>query len=70
MVPRGEVGLIFVATGAGLTLDGAPLLSPQIQAGVVAALLLTTLAGPVGLSWVLKRKPAAEDTAESVERPS
>lgn len=57
MVPRGEVGLIFVATGAGLTLNGAPLLSPEIQAGVVAALLLTTLAGPVGLAWVLKRRP-------------
>ncbi len=58
MVPRGEVGLIFVATGAGLTLNGAPLLSAEIQAGVVAALLLTTLAGPVGLAWVLRRKPA------------
>ena len=57
MVPRGEVGLIFVATGAGLTLNGAPLLSPEIQAGGVAALLLTTLAGPVGLAWVLKRRP-------------
>lgn len=60
MVPRGEVGLIFVATGSTLTLDGAPLLSPGIQAGVVAALLLTTLAGPVGLGWALKRKPAVE----------
>lgn len=58
MVPRGEVGLIFVATGAGLTLNGAPLLNAEVQAGVVAALLLTTLAGPVGLTWVLKRGPA------------
>lgn len=60
MVPRGEVGLIFVAAGASLTLNGAPLLGPEVQAGVVAALLLTTLAGPVGLAWVLKRKPVAE----------
>ncbi|MFN8011134.1 MAG: cation:proton antiporter [Holophagaceae bacterium] len=65
MVPRGEVGLIFVAAGAGLTLDGAPLLGPEVQAGVVAALLLTTLAGPVGLAWVLKRKPAAAAAAET-----
>lgn len=64
MVPRGEVGLIFVATGAGLTLDGAPLLSAQIQAGVVAALLLTTLAGPVGLAWVLKRGSKVADGSD------
>jgi Kef-type K+ transport system membrane component KefB len=55
MVPRGEVGLIFVATGAQLQLGGQPLLSPQIQAGVIGAILLTTLAGPVGLSRGLKR---------------
>jgi Kef-type K+ transport system membrane component KefB len=55
MVPRGEVGLIFVAAGSALTLNGAPLLSAEVQAGVVAALLLTTLAGPVGLAWALKR---------------
>jgi hypothetical protein len=54
-VPRGEVGLIFVAAGSALTLNGAPLLSAEVQAGVVAALLLTTLAGPVGLAWALKR---------------
>ncbi|MBK8726832.1 MAG: cation:proton antiporter [Holophagaceae bacterium] len=58
MVPRGEVGLIFVATGSALTLNGAPLLSAEVQAGVVAALLLTTLAGPVGLGWVLRRRAA------------
>ncbi|WP_243287129.1 cation:proton antiporter [Geothrix terrae] len=56
MVPRGEVGLIFVATGAQLQWHGAPLLSPDIQAGIIGALLLTTVAGPVGLGWVLSRK--------------
>lgn len=56
MVPRGEVGLIFVAVGARLTLKGQPLLEPGIQAAVVGALLLTTIAGPVGLAYVLKRK--------------
>ncbi len=56
MVPRGEVGLIFVAAGAQLELGGQPLLSPGIQAGVVGALLLTTIVGPVGMGWVL-RKP-------------
>ena len=53
MVPRGEVGLIFVAAGAQLHLNGVPLLSAEVQAGIIGALLLTTVAGPVGLGWVL-----------------
>jgi Kef-type K+ transport system membrane component KefB len=57
MVPRGEVGLIFVAVGGSLRLDGAPLLSPEVQAGVVGALLLTTIAGPLGLGRALARHP-------------
>lgn len=56
MVPRGEVGLIFVAAGAQLQMNGAPLLSAEVQAGIIGALLLTTVAGPVGLGWVLRRR--------------
>lgn len=59
MVPRGEVGLIFVAVGSSLQLDGRPLLDPVLQAGVVGALLLTTVAGPVGLGRALRRRRAA-----------
>lgn len=59
MVPRGEVGLIFVAAGAQMIFQGQPLLSPEIQAGIVGAILLTTIAGPVGLSIVLKRSGAS-----------
>ena len=55
MVPRGEVGLLFVAAGALLQVNGAPLLSPELQAGVIGALLLTTVAGPVGLAMALRR---------------
>jgi Kef-type K+ transport system membrane component KefB len=55
MVPRGEVGLIFVAAGAQLRLNGGPLLTQEVQAGIIGALLLTTLAGPLGLGWVLAR---------------
>ncbi len=54
MVPRGEVGLIFVAAGARLSLGGQPLLSPDIQAAVIGAILLTTLAGPIGLARALR----------------
>ena len=55
MVPRGEVGLIFVAAGSRLSLGGQPLLSPEVQAGIVGALLLTTIAGPVGLGRALAK---------------
>lgn len=55
MVPRGEVGLIFVAAGVQLQMGGAPLLSEPVKAAVVGALLLTTMCGPVGLAWVLRK---------------
>ncbi len=58
MVPRGEVGLIFVAAGSQLKVNGAPLLSIELQAGIVGALLLTTIAGPIGLGWVLRKARA------------
>ena len=53
MLPRGEVGLIFVATGAQLGI-----LTGAVQTAVVMAMLLTTVMGPVGLGWVLRRKTA------------
>lgn len=62
MVPRGEVGLIFVAVGSQLQWNGLPLLSPGLKAGIVGALLLTTVAGPVGLGWALGRERPAPPT--------
>jgi len=56
MVPRGEVGLIFVAAGSHLRIGGMTLLAPEVQAGIVGAILLTTVIGPLGLSWALKPK--------------
>lgn len=56
MVPRGEVGLIFVAVGATLGIGGTSILPAPIKAGVVGALLLTTILGPFGLSWTLRGK--------------
>jgi hypothetical protein len=46
------VGLIFVATGAQLGI-----LSGPIQSAVVAAMMLTTVMGPIGLSWRLNQVP-------------
>ena len=54
MVPRGEVGLIFVAAGSVLDFGGHPLLSQTAQAGLVGAILLTTIAGPLGLARSLR----------------
>ncbi len=58
MVPRGEVGFIFVGVGDTLMIHGAPLLNPEVSAAIVAALLLTTLIGPIGLGWDLRRRAA------------
>lgn len=58
MVPRGEVGFIFVGVGDTLMIHGAPLLNPEVSAAIVTALLLTTLIGPVGLGWDLRRRAA------------
>ena len=55
MVPRGEVGLIFVAVGRSININGLPLINAQVQAGVLGAILMTTIIGPIGLSWVLGR---------------
>lgn len=59
MVPRGEVGLIFVAVGRDIQINGKPFLSPEIQAGILGAILLTTILGPIGLAWVVGRAKGA-----------
>ena len=49
-IPLGAVGYIFVATGVQLKT-----LTQDIQAAVVAAMLFTTMIGPIGLSRLLRR---------------
>lgn len=58
MVPRGEVGLIFVAVG-----DKLGILTPAVQAAVVAAMLLTTVLGPIGLDRLLPSQAASPNRA-------
>ena len=60
MVPRGEVGFIFVGVGDMLRINGQPLLNPEVSAAIVTALLLTTLIGPVGLAWDLRRQARSQ----------
>ncbi|HBP18940.1 MAG TPA: hypothetical protein DEA08_14280, partial [Planctomycetes bacterium] len=53
MVPRGEVGLVFAGVGAGLLLQGQPVLPPTTYAAVVVMVAVTTLLGPAFLSRAL-----------------
>jgi Kef-type K+ transport system membrane component KefB len=55
MVPRGEVGLIFASVGAGLMLDGAPVIGPSTFSAVVLMVIVTTLVTPPALKWSLER---------------
>ncbi|MGH7267714.1 MAG: cation:proton antiporter, partial [Candidatus Rokuibacteriota bacterium] len=56
MVPRGEVGLLFASIGAGLTVDGEPLLTQGTFSAVVLMVLVTTLVTPPGLRWAFDRR--------------
>ncbi|MCL1907751.1 MAG: cation:proton antiporter [Holophagaceae bacterium] len=55
MVPRGEVGIIFVAAGRDIKIGDTSFLSPEIQAGILGAILLTTILGPIGLAWAVNK---------------
>lgn len=54
MVPRGEVGLIFAATGQRLGI-----VTPQLFSVIVVVVLLTTLLTPPILTWVSRRAAVA-----------
>jgi Kef-type K+ transport system membrane component KefB len=55
MIPRGEVGLIFASVGAGLTLDGTPVIGPTTYSAVIVMVMVTTLVTPPALKWSLSR---------------
>jgi Kef-type K+ transport system membrane component KefB len=56
MIPRGEVGLIFANVGAGLTLNGEPVIGPSSFSAVVAMVVVTTMITPPALKWSLARR--------------
>ncbi len=58
MVPRGEVGLIFVNVGAGLMLHGRPVIDDTVLSAVVIMVIVTTLMTPPALKISLGRKVA------------
>jgi Kef-type K+ transport system membrane component KefB len=55
MIPRGEVGLIFANIGAGLSLNGIPIVDSQTFSALVLMVIVTTLITPPVLRWSLKR---------------
>ncbi len=63
MIPRGEVGLIFANVGAGLTLNGAPVIGPSTFSAVVAMVVVTTMVTPPALKWSLARRPRQPESA-------
>ena len=68
MIPRGEVGLIFANEGTKLTLNGAPVVDPNILSAVVIMVIVTTLVTPPVLKWRFgrkrKRSPSAREKPE------
>ncbi len=70
MVPRGEVGLIFVNVGASLMIDGRPVIGPTTFSAVVAMVVVTTMITPPALRWSLARKkPEASATPAPTPDP-
>jgi Kef-type K+ transport system membrane component KefB len=59
MIPRGEVGLIFAAIGASLTLHGHAVVAPEIFSAVVIMVIITTLITPPALKITLSRAEKA-----------
>lgn len=69
MVPRGEVGLIFLELGRRLPGAEHPALGPKAYAAGLLMVLVTTLVGPLWLSARL-RKTAAPKSVAPVESES
>ena len=59
MMPRGEVGLIFLGLGTQ-----ARLLTPPLEAAILLMVIGTTFLAPVLLRLVLQAGPTADDLAE------
>jgi Kef-type K+ transport system membrane component KefB len=58
MIPRGEVGLIFAGMGARLSVGGVPVFSPETYSAMVVMVMVTTLATPPLLKYIMEPKHA------------
>jgi Kef-type K+ transport system membrane component KefB len=59
MIPRGEVGLIFVGIGATLEVAGKPVFPPELVSAMVVMVMVTTLMTPplIKSAFVRSRPP-------------
>ena len=62
MSPRGEVGIVVAALGLSLAL-----ISQEIYAVLLAAVILTTLVAPVMLQWAIPKAPRDERHPEEAD---
>jgi Kef-type K+ transport system membrane component KefB len=70
MIPRGEVGLIFAGIGAGLTLQGQPVIDSGTFAAVIIMVIVTTMVTPPAIKWrfgKISASKAEESEAEKAE---
>lgn len=51
MIPRGEVGLIFIGIGASMTLHGKTVVDPATFGAVVIMVIVTTMVTPPLITW-------------------
>jgi len=59
MIPRGEVGLIVAAIGAGMTFHGKHVVDERTFSAIVIVVMVTTFVTPPLLKWRMARRPAA-----------
>ena len=55
MVPRGEVGLIFANVGAGIQIEGKPLIAAGVYAAIVLMVMATTVVTPPWLAHRIRQ---------------
>jgi Kef-type K+ transport system membrane component KefB len=60
MIPRGEVTLVFAASGSALRFGQTPLLDERSYSALVAVVIVTTLLTPPALKWSLRTARASE----------
>jgi len=70
MIPRGEVGLIFANEGTKMSVNGFPVIDPNVLSAVVIMVMITTLVTPPFLKWRFARngKPGGETDAQPLKK--
>lgn len=69
MIPRGEVGLIFAAEGAKLSIEGERVISADTYSAIVVMVMITTMVTPPLLKWSLLRGGGGDD-APATDSPA